>query len=42
VTPRRENLRYLQTKKNKLGHMLNLDDADEVAGEEEGEESERD
>ncbi len=25
VPPRRENLRYLQTKKRKLGHMLNLD-----------------
>lgn len=29
VTPRKENLRYLQAKKNKMGHLLNLDDPDE-------------
>lgn len=36
VPPRRENIRYLQTKKRKLGHMLNLDmpdDADDLEGE---------
>ncbi|MHC4789495.1 MAG: bifunctional 3,4-dihydroxy-2-butanone-4-phosphate synthase/GTP cyclohydrolase II, partial [Planctomycetota bacterium] len=32
VPPRAENLRYLQTKKDKLGHMLNLDGAPEKDG----------
>jgi len=39
VPPRKENLRYLRTKKEKMGHILNLDDSQAAGGSEGGDAS---